>query len=136
MKGISTQAVVIAVSIGLIALLIIFSFRTTIKRNMDAWRLVRISMVHAHLMASEYMQDEIGVVNPSSFETLKSMGYRVSAALYDPERNEIIEGPSQIAIGISSTDEDVQLDVKYEDGMTMPRNFMGHFRLNDSSKWW
>lgn len=79
-----------AITMLIIAVLNLEMFKIKTSQEMAAWRLTRVAMTHSHLMASEYEQEEIGVVEPLQLRMLESLGYDVSAALYDPESGEIV----------------------------------------------
>jgi hypothetical protein len=115
----------------IISIVQIFSFRLNLSSEESAWRLTRVAMIHSHLMASEHMQNEIGMIDPDVLETLESMGYHVSFLLYDPERDEVVAGEDWIDVHIGRFGiEDITMDVNYKDGMGMPRNSIGYNRAD------
>lgn len=118
---------VVGATLLIIAIINIFSFRISISNEINGWRLVRIAMVHANLMASEHLQDEVGIVDEDLLETLESTGYIASAMLYDPESDSVewqYVGDSGLADKMAS---------RYKDGLKLPRSFIGYKDLDGHS---
>jgi hypothetical protein len=79
------QITVILIMLLFIALVVVFGFKFSQSVQITQWRLARIAMVHANLMAGETEQDEIGTVDPERLEALNSFGYGVTYGVFDPE---------------------------------------------------
>jgi hypothetical protein len=73
-----------------IALLVVYGFRFKYSAEIIQWRLARIAMVHANLMASEKFQENMGTVDPATLGELSSYGYGVAYGIYDPEKGEFV----------------------------------------------
>jgi hypothetical protein len=121
----------------IISVLNILSFRMTMTYEMSGWRLTRVAMTHAHLMASEYEQDEIGVVDPGSLDELESLGYVVTAALYDPDSEELVYGDGWAEPHLENFLDGVFAGQgpevpKYTAGLGMPRGAMGYQNYTDA----
>ena len=131
MKG---QGVGFYVGAILLAMSIIqlFSFRLSITNDIDAWRLTRIAMVQANLMASEHFNDDMGIVE-SLPATLKSDGYTVTAMLYDPELDQIIDGELWYELHLLEKGAPEEPEFNYLDGMRMPRTSIGYIKWEDLS---
>jgi hypothetical protein len=84
------QINVILIMLLFIALIVVYGFRFAYSVEIIQWRLARIAMVHANLMASERLQENIGIVDPANLEGLNSYGYGVFYGIYDPEKGEFV----------------------------------------------
>ncbi len=113
----------LAIFLLIISALNMFSFKINITNEINGWRLTRIAQTHAHLMASEYMQEKIGVIDPGRLRTLSSMGYRVAALLYDPEERRVVWSQGM------DSENARKLGENYGDGLGLPRSFMGYENL-------
>jgi hypothetical protein len=131
MRGFSVMEAVGYLLIA-ISLIQIFSFRLSISNDIDAWRLTRIAMVQANLMASEHFQQDIGVVGELPVPA-KSDGYTVTAVLYDPESDRIVDGELWYEAHLLGKDISGTPSLEYADGMRMPRTSFGYAKVEDLS---
>ncbi|MBR9689991.1 MAG: hypothetical protein GOV01_03795 [Candidatus Altiarchaeota archaeon] len=98
MKGFE-QAVLTGSLLLILSVITIASFNFSAKSEMTGWRLTRISMIHANLMAGDMLQDDLGIIDESKLSTFFSKGYEVT---YDiPELEESDYGLPRDKVGYS-----------------------------------
>lgn len=88
MKGIGTPLKLMMIVILVVAVSFVGAFFGGFQKDLNEWRLIRATMMHAHLMASDYMQDEIGIIERANLYTLRSRGYTATYQIIDAESGE------------------------------------------------
>jgi len=88
MKGIGASLSLLMMGLLIVSVALAYSFLGGFQKDLHEWRLIRATMMHAHLMASEYMQDEIGIIEKSNLYTLRSRGYTTTYQIIDAESGE------------------------------------------------
>lgn len=91
MKGQELPITMIVIIILFVSVSLAYSFLGGFRKDLHEWRLIRTTMMHAHLMASDYMQDDIGVVETSNLRTLKSRGYTTTYQVIAAESGQELE---------------------------------------------
>ncbi|MBR9680590.1 MAG: hypothetical protein GOU98_02075 [Candidatus Altiarchaeota archaeon] len=85
MKGSMLGPVLVVLFVAITAVSMYGQFKFSILPKIDSWRLTRIAMMQAHLMASEFRQTDIGLVKNLELSPIKSKGYVVFYEIIEPE---------------------------------------------------
>jgi|GEM_PF-6817358 len=77
--------VLVVLFIAITAVSMYGQFKFSIIPNINSWRLARMAMMHAHLLASEFTQSEIGIMKNTEPQKLVSRGYLIYYKLEEVE---------------------------------------------------
>lgn len=121
MKGLNPLVSIIII-VMLVSTILISYFFAGLRIDTTKWRLTRVAMVHAHVMASEFMQEETGIVEPNRLRPLKSMGYVTNYYVVDAESGgKLLRGDNPLgspgeSSGIFDNKAYYSLPIVYESG--------------------